>query len=130
MVLVYCRPNSLELPAGASRPGLAAVAVVVAAVAVIIVAAAIAAAVAEQEQQDDDPPPVVAAEPVADATVVVTAHNNTSGRFSRASLLIPMLFPASENVHRDAPAGSGVAVGWAVVGGQPDTLAVIDRQKR
>ena len=81
MVLVYCRPNSLELPAWASRSGLAAVAVVVAAVAAIVVAAAIAAAVAEQEQQNDDPPPVVAAEPVADAAViatVITTHKNTS----------------------------------------------------
>ena len=75
-------------PLSAATRRLAAAGFGAAAAAVVVVAAA----VAEQEQQDDDPPPVVAAEPVADATVVITTHKNTSGRFSRASLLIPMLF--------------------------------------
>ena len=61
---------------------LAAVVVVAAAAVVRNGVAAATAAVADQEHQNDDPPPVVAAEPVADTTVIITAHKNTSGNFT------------------------------------------------
>ena len=88
-----------------------AAAVFGAAAAAVVVAATVSAAVAEQQHQNDDPPPVVAAEPVADATVIVTAHRNTSGKFSRASLLIPMLFRNVKSVQKMAsPQGEAVSV--------------------
>ena len=93
--------NSLKgTLSGALFRWLAAAAAIAAGVALAAAAhvAAVAAA-AEQQDQDDDPPPVVAAEPVADATVVITTHKNTSEiGISLSFAAHSMVFRQAENV--------------------------------